>query len=127
MISRPLRTLIVDDYGIGAEALCAALNAEGHIARCALGGVEAVDMVSTWTPDVIILDINMPEFDGYETARILRKLENTRETGIIAFTALSAFNVIEKAQVAGIDAYCQKGTAIDRLLEMIDQLAGQTA
>jgi CheY-like chemotaxis protein len=127
LIARPVRTLVVDDHAIGGEALCAALNCEGHCTRHALSGIEAVAMVASWVPDVIILDINMPEFDGYQTASILRKLDDTREVGIIAFTALSAANVIEKAQSVGIDAYCQKGTTIDRLLLMVDQFVRSKA
>ena len=114
------RVLVVDDYEVGAEALAAALSADGYETRFALSGIEAVRCLEAWQPDVIVLDINMPEYNGFETARVMRGLNHSRECAIIAFTALSAFNVIDKAQACGFDAYCQKGTSLENLISLID-------
>lgn len=114
------RVLVVDDYEVGAEALAAALSADNYETRFALSGIDAVRCLEVWQPDVIVLDINMPEYNGFETARVIRGLAHSRDCAIIAFTALSAFNVIEKAQSCGFDAYCQKGTSLESLISLID-------
>jgi len=118
--TRDTRVLVVDDYEVGAEALAAALSADDFDTRFALSGIEAVRCLEAWQPDVIVLDINMPEYNGFETARVMRGLNHSRDCAIIAFTALSAFNVIEKAQSCGFDAYCQKGTSLESLISLID-------
>lgn len=114
-----IRVLVVDDNPIAAEALAAALEAEGFITRYALGGVEAIDISSTWMPHVVILDINMPEYDGFQTASIMRRLATTRDAKIIAFTALGESDVLPRAPAVGFDGYCQKGTSLTLLTDLI--------
>jgi CheY-like chemotaxis protein len=119
---RAVRVLVVDDNETAAEALSLALGEDGYETRYVFGGVAAIQLVSHWVPDVIVLDINMPEYDGFETAHLLRCLTNTRNAGIIAFTALSAPDVARQGLPAGFDAYCQKGCALDALPSLIDRL-----
>jgi len=114
-----IRLLVVDDNPIAAEALAAALEAEGFITRYALSGVEAIDIASTWRPHVVILDINMPEYDGFQTASIMRRLSTTRDAKIIAFTALGESDVLPRGPAVGFDGYCQKGNSLTLLTNLI--------
>lgn len=116
------RVLVVDDYEPAAEALATALVYEGFDTRFAFSGVEALGTIDVWVPHVIVLDINMPEHDGFETASIMRRLTATRHLGIIAFTALSDVEIEIRAHLCGFDAYCQKGSPLDRLVGLIDAL-----
>ncbi|MGI4861766.1 MAG: response regulator [Janthinobacterium lividum] len=114
------RVLIVDDYEPAAEALATALGYEGFDTRFAFSGIEALGTIDAWVPHVIVLDINMPEHDGFETASIMRRLTATRNLGIIAFTALSDVEIEPRAHLCGFDAYCQKGSPLQQLIELID-------
>jgi len=90
------RILVVDDNAASAEGLAAALNADGCDARYALSGVAALQAIDAWVPHVAILDISMPEHDGFATARVLRRISPTRNAGIIAFTALGGLCALER-------------------------------
>ncbi|WP_347558663.1 response regulator [Robbsia sp. KACC 23696] len=124
---RRVRVLVVDDNETAAEALSLALAEDDYETRYVFGGVSAIQLVSHWVPDIIILDINMPEYDGFETAHLLRCLVNTRNAGIIAFTALSAPDVARQGLPAGFDAYCQKGCTLDAITSLIDHLVVRQA
>jgi len=114
------RVLVVDDYEPAAEALATALGYEGFDTRFAFSGVEALGTIGVWVPHVIVLDINMPEHDGFETASVMRRLTATRNLGIIAFTALSDVEIETRAHLCGFDGYCQKGSPLQQLIGLID-------
>lgn len=120
-----LRVLVVDDHEAAAEALSVALEADGFSTRFALSGVEAIHVVEEWVPDVIVLDINMPEYDGFDTAYIVRRLSATRDVGIIAFTALCESDVLPKGLLAGFDGYCQKGNSLPALTQLIGRMVAR--
>ncbi|SAK56996.1 response regulator receiver protein [Caballeronia temeraria] len=87
-----------------------------------LDGASALNMIATWVPDIAVLDINMPQMDGYTLARHLRQNTATGHTVLIAFTALDE-SVARPAGVAsGFDAYCQKGGAPDPLLRLLEKI-----
>jgi len=116
------RILVVDDNAASAEGLAAALSADGCDARYVLSGVDALQAIDGWVPHVVILDISMPEHDGFATARVLRRISPTRNAGIIAFTALGEDYVRSKGLHAGFDGYCQKGNAPGVLVDLISRL-----
>ena len=87
------RVLVVDDNAGAAEALATYLSYEGAEARAAVGCTEALRCVKDWVPDVVVLDIMMPERDGYETASALRSYLPTQSLGIVAFTSLDEDHV----------------------------------
>ena len=84
------RILVVDDNAASAEGLAAALTADGCDARYVLSGVDALQAIDGWVPHVVVLDISMPEHDGFATARVLRRISPTRNAGIIACLRLWA-------------------------------------
>lgn len=116
------RILVVDDNASSAEALSAALGADGFDIRVALSGVDALHAVDHWSPHIVILDISMPEHDGFATARVLRRIARTRDAGIIAFTALGEELVRAQGLNAGFDGYCQKGNSPAALVRLIERL-----
>ncbi|SAL12170.1 response regulator receiver protein [Caballeronia arvi] len=116
------RILIVDDNADSAEALSAALDSDGCDTRVALSGVDALHAIDVWVPHVVILDITMPEHDGYATARVLRRIGRTRDAVIIAFTALGEDIVRKEGLHSGFDGYCQKGNPPTALVGLIGRL-----
>ncbi|MEX3842815.1 response regulator [Paraburkholderia nodosa] len=117
------RVLVVDDYGPGAEAVSASLTEAGYEVRFVLDGLAALETVRSWIPQIALLDINMPEMDGYAVARRLRAEDLTRQTIIVAFTALDEPTTRRSGVGAGFDAYCQKGAAPGPLLRLLETLA----
>ena len=116
------RILVVDDNAASAEGLAAALIADGCDARFVLSGVDALQAINGWVPHIVVLDISMPEHDGFATARVLRRISSTRNAGIIAFTALGEDYVRLKGLRAGFDGYCQKGNTPNVLVELISKM-----
>ena len=116
------RLLVVDDYRPGAEALTAALSLAGYDARYVPDGPTALQTVAVQMPDIVVLDINMPDMDGYAVARRLRRDIKAKHVVIVAFTAQDEPSVRSNGLEAGFDAYCQKGEAPGQLLQLLEEL-----
>ena len=80
--------LIAEDHLDSREALGALLEAFGYHVIAAVNGAEAVDMAMSRLPNLILMDIMMPELDGFEATRRLRAAPETREIPIITLTAM---------------------------------------
>ena len=80
--------LIVDDEPLGRETLRALLQHEGHRLIFAGNGYEALELAQTWRPDLILLDVMMPEMDGFEVCRRIRRTPELAEVPIVMITAL---------------------------------------
>ncbi|KNE75711.1 Chemotaxis protein methyltransferase CheR [Candidatus Burkholderia crenata] len=96
------RILVVDHNAASAEGLAATLSADGCDARYVLSGMDTLQAIDGWVPHVVILDISMPEHDGFATAQVLRRISPTRNAGIIAFTARGKDYVRSKGFYVGL-------------------------
>ena len=103
-----LRVLSVDDNSNAAHALAAYLSFDNIECRLAYGGVEAVAIGTDRSPDVIIMDIAMPECSGFEAAFALRHDPRTGNIVIVAFTVLDEAEVRRHLADQELDGYCQK-------------------
>lgn len=119
----PLCVLIVDDNVSVGTALAEVLRHSVMEARYAPSAPKALELTRDWTPDVVVLDINMPEHDGFTTARILRRLVSMRHTALVAFTSMDEHDVRARATAAGFDGYCQKGQSPESLIKLIQTVA----
>lgn len=81
-----MRVLIVDDDRDSADGLATLLTAAGHDVHVEAGAREGVDAVATWSPDVALLDIGLPDSGAYVVARSLRANHATRPTRLVALT-----------------------------------------
>lgn len=120
LMGQRARILVIDDSLPIAEALAASLVANGLETHYALSGVEALQRLIFWQPHVFIVDVNMPEHDGFAVARVLRRIRSACEAGIIAFTALDKADFIASGPVRHFDGYCQKGGTHAPLLALIN-------
>jgi two-component system OmpR family response regulator len=118
-----LRLLIVDDNQNAAEALAAYLSFEEINCQTAFGGVQAISVGVAWRPHVILMDISMPDCNGFEAALALRQDARTREITIIAFTALDEAEVLRHLTDHEFDGYFQKGQSPTHLLALISNFA----
>jgi signal transduction histidine kinase/CheY-like chemotaxis protein len=113
------RVMIVDDNRDAAEMLGALLEALGAIVQVVDSGRAALDMLDGFDPDAVLLDIGMPEMDGYEVARRLRAQPDRAGTLLIALTGWGQDQDQENAKAAGFNHHLVKPPDIDRLRELL--------
>lgn len=101
------RVLIIDDNHDAAEMMAALVRSMGAEAETAADGLDGIDRVATFEPDMILLDIGMPGLDGYDTCRRIRR-ENGRHTLIVALTGWGQDRDKARAAEAGFDAHLTK-------------------
>ncbi len=113
--SETSRILVVDDNKDARETLVAVLQIWNHSVEEAEDGLSCLAIASTSAPDVILLDIGMPNMNGYEVAKQLRKLPQLNRTRIIAVTAYGSHMDKQRAEEAGFDAHFTKPVALEIL------------
>jgi CheY-like chemotaxis protein len=83
----PATILVVDDSRVGRMLVETVLGHDGHRVVGASSGIEALEILAQLKPDLIVLDINMPEMDGFELCQRIRALPDTRSTPVIFLSA----------------------------------------
>jgi CheY-like chemotaxis protein len=104
----PLRILIVDDNEETAVSLAYLFRSWEHDVRVVHDGPSGVEAAQTFRPNVILLDISLPGFDGFEVARQLRLLPDFRRVLIVGSSGYSGQQDRRRAREVGIDAYLVK-------------------
>ena len=102
------RILVVDDHEDNVEVLRARLEARGYDVRGANSGQEALDTVNQWVPDLILLDVMMPDMDGLEVVSRLKADRNLPFIPVIMQTALDSTERMVAGLEAGADDYVTK-------------------
>ena len=102
------RVLVVDDHPDIAQTIAAYLELTGYQVMAASDGPQALDCLSRFTPDVVLLDIGLPGMDGYEVARRLRLIPQLENSLLIALTGYGQLSDRLKAQEAGFNAHIVK-------------------
>lgn len=113
------RILVVDDNRDAAETLGALLEALGATVAVAHSGPSALDKLGDFDPDTVLLDIGMPEMDGYEVARQLRAMPDRAEILLIALTGWGQEHDHHQSQAAGFNHHMVKPADIDKLRELL--------
>ncbi len=119
--SQGLRVLIADDNEDACVMLGHVMQSAGHGVRTAFTGAAALSLAESWLPDVLLMDIGLPELDGYEVARRLRACPPTRGIKLVAITGYGSERDMVLGREAGFDAYLVKPVDIpdvERLLKL---------
>ena len=116
------RILVVDDNVDSAESLGALLKIMGAEIRVVYDGPSALELVATFVPDVVLLDIGLPEMDGYEIARRLRALPQLEATVLVAQTGWGQEEDRRRSEAAGFDHHLVKPVDFDALEQLLAQL-----
>jgi CheY-like chemotaxis protein/nitrogen-specific signal transduction histidine kinase len=115
------RVLVVDDNQDSAESLAALLEVLGHEVHAAHDGRQALELAGRLAPDLVLLDIGMPEMSGHEVARRLRADTGLRNTVLIALTGYGTDEDRRASREAGFDGHLVKPIdfdALERILAM---------
>ena len=115
--------LVVEDDPQINELVGAYVELAGFEYRRALTGSEALDEVARRAPAVIVLDVMLPDFDGFEVARRLKSQTDTRAIPIVMLTALDREESKQRGHAAGAVGYLTKPFDPDRLMEEIKKNA----
>ncbi len=120
----PGKILVVDDQDDILQTTALALRKGGHEVLIAASGLEAIELAHTERPNAILLDIEMPRMDGWETLRLLRLDEQTRDIPVAFFTIL--FDLKEKVRAIqfGAQEYITKPFAVEDLLGRVERILG---
>ena len=119
-----MRVLIIDDDPDMVMVLGLLMKVNGITALTATAGVEGLEEARADKPDVILLDIMMPNMDGYEVIKELRSDESTKGIPVIFVTARMDAESRERAESLGADGYLTKPYERNSLMEVIRRVAG---
>jgi signal transduction histidine kinase/ActR/RegA family two-component response regulator len=124
-----LRVLVVDDEADARDLIGVILRGRGATVDVAASAGEALDAIERARPDVVVSDISMPESDGYELIRELRRREAAAAaaTPVVALTAYARSEDRERALAAGFQRHLAKPVEPDDLVLAVAQVAGRTA
>jgi len=119
----PLRLLLVENDAINRMVVEKVARKKGWTVTVAENGMEAVAAVKQTSFDVIVIDVQMPEMDGYEVTRIIRQMESlsNRRIPIIAMTAYALYGDREKCLDAGMDDYISKPIDLDKFVQLVNK------
>jgi PAS domain S-box-containing protein len=102
------RVLIVDDNRDAADSLALLLELEGHEVRAVYSAQAAIEQARTFIPSVVLLDIGLPEMDGYEVARRMRAIPELKDVRLLAVTGYGQAEDRRRSRNAGFDAHLTK-------------------
>lgn len=114
------KILLVEDNEMNRDMLSRRLVRSGHIVVIAGDGRQGIAVAQTQSPDVILMDMSLPEIDGWEATRRLKSEHATRRIPIIALTAHAMSSDRQRALEAGCDDYDTKPVDFQRLLSKIE-------
>lgn len=103
-----MRALVVEDNPANMKLITKVLKKRGYESIHAICGEDGVEKAASEHPDIILMDILLPDIDGFETTRRIRKIQSLKDTPIIAITSYAMAGDREKIIEAGCNGYFEK-------------------
>jgi GAF domain-containing protein/CheY-like chemotaxis protein/HPt (histidine-containing phosphotransfer) domain-containing protein len=123
----PLRILLAEDNVVNQKLALRLLAQMGYRADLAANGLEAIDALERQTYDVVLMDVQMPELDGFEASReIVRRWPRDRRPRIVAMTANAMQGDRELCEAAGMDDYVAKPVRVEELVAALERCRVRT-
>jgi CheY-like chemotaxis protein len=120
------RILVVDDNPTNLKLVTFLLSASSYEVRTATDARHALAVLESFRPDLILMDLQLPDIDGLELTRRLKADPRTRDTAIIAVTAYAMKGDEEKARAAGVDGYVCKPIQKDAFRKIVAEQLKKT-
>ena len=121
------RILLVEDNELNRDMLSRRLVRRGYEVEIALDGKEGLRLAAASAPDLILLDLSLPEMDGWEVLKNLKQDPKMRAIPVVALTAHALVSDRNRALEAGFDEYDIKPVEMPRLLKKMEMLLGVEA
>lgn len=119
--------LVIEDNPDNRELMSYLLTRFGYEARLAQSGADGIEAALSEPPDVVLLDLHMPEMDGYETARRIRQHDRLAGIPIVAVTAVAMVGDREAILARGFDGYIAKPIAPETFVAEMEAFVPATA
>lgn len=121
-MTQPARILIVDDERPMTTLLAQTFEQEGHQVANAHDGIDCMNKMSSFQPEVVIMDIMMPKLDGVDTTRLIRRNNSYAGTIIIALSAKSDEETRNRMREAGANLFMRKPFVVAKLVARVQQM-----
>jgi CheY-like chemotaxis protein len=121
-----LRVLLAEDVPTNQLVIRRILEKRGHRVQVASNGREAVDQVQSSTFDIVLMDVQMPEMDGFQATALIRELPDLAAVPIVALTAHAMPGDRERCMAAGMDGYLTKPIDAKELVQVIENCSRQS-
>jgi len=119
-MSKDRRILIVDDSATVRKLISSKLEKSGHEVVCAVDGIDAMDKLKEFIPDLILLDIMMPQLDGYQVCKLIRTNEITKDLPIVMISGKDGFFDKVRGRMAGATGYITKPFGPETLMKTVE-------
>lgn len=116
------RILIVDDEMPLSTLLTQTFEQEGHQVTTAKDGIECMNKMASFRPDVVIMDIMMPRLDGVDTTRLIRRNKSYGDIVVVALSAKADDGTRQKMREAGANLFMRKPFVIAKLVARVNQI-----
>ena len=119
-----MRVLLVDDTPASRTLVVRILNKRGHTVETAENGRQALEMLRQRDFDLVLLDVQMPVMDGFQTAAAIRAMPDAKShVPVVAITAYAMKGDRERCLASGMDSYIAKPIDSRKLVELVERLA----
>lgn len=121
------KVLVVEDNELNLKLFCDLLRAHDYVAEPVSDGREAMDRARAFAPDMIVMDIQLPNVSGMELIEMMKQDDALRSIPIMAVTAFAAKGDEERIRAAGAETYVSKPISVIRFIESIEATISVTA
>ena len=121
------RLLLVEDNEMNRDMLTRRLERKGYEITTAVDGAEGVQKAKSENPDLILMDLSLPNIDGWEATRMLKASQETKHIPVIVLTSHAMAGDRERCLEAGCDEYDTKPVDFYRLISKIELLLSREA
>lgn len=125
--SKGCSILVVDDSATVRKLISNKLEKHGHTVICAADGVEAMEAIDNFTPELVLLDITMPRMDGYQVCKMIRSHETAKDVPVVMISGKDGFFDKVRGKMSGCTGYITKPFGPETLMKALDTYLTQPA